>query len=573
MGFKNLKVKFKFSISFTIIICLLLTVGIIGYIDLGIVNKSSDKLYFDAYLGSSNMKQAEIYLTNDRLLFYKITAADNQEQVNLLLTELETNLQNVGMVLEAYGNALVEEEDKNTFDEMQNLSNTYIQSRAAVIELYKQGQWEEAEALMLGQNETDAVPLLAALEKCSAWNDRHAETVNQRIDKADRNGSLQIIVVSIVAIIFAVGVASILGTSILKPIDEIKKLAENVANKDLTYKIPVSYLAQKDEMGELANYIVKMREMLRQTVSRIKEESESLDQQIQSAHASLGTLNKELIDTSSATEQLSAGMEETSASAEHILGVSTVVEESMEEMAQKAEKGYGTAEVIQKRAVQLNQSITQSKEKANTVFGEMKEGLEQALEESKAVEEISQLADAILEITSQTNLLALNASIEAARAGEAGRGFAVVASEIGSLAENSKNTVGKIQEITQAVESAVANLAGRSNGLLNYVATDVAQDYEAMLTAARSYSSDADYMSEMTQDFNNTSKVLLQSTQGIIRSIHEITAAAQNGAEATNYVAGKTSDMSSESDNLIRNMNVVAESSEELSQITKQFIV
>ncbi len=573
MWFKNLKVKIKFSFSFTLIICLLLTVGIIGYVDLGIVNKSSDKLYFDAYLGSSNIKQAETYLTNDRLLFYKITLAENQEQVNQLLMELETNLQNVGAVLQAYADALAEEEDKVTFAEMQNLSNTYIQSRAAVIELYKQGQWEEAEALMLGQNEADAAPLLAALEKCSAWNDQHAESVNKRIDKADRNGTIQIIVVSIVAIVFAIGVASILGGSILKPIAEIKKLAENVANKDLTYKVPNSYLAQKDEMGELANHIVSMREMLRQTVGRLKEEAESLDQQIHSANTSLGTLNTELIGTSAATEQLSAGTEETSASAEHILGVSTTVEESMEDMSQKAEKGYETAEVIHKRAAQLNQSITQSKEKANTVFGEMKEGLEQALEESKAVEEISQLAEAILEITSQTNLLALNASIEAARAGEAGRGFAVVASEIGSLAENSKNTVSKIQEITQKVESAVANLAGRSNGLLNYVATDVAQDYEEMLTAAKSYSSDADYMSEMTQEFNSISKVLLQSTQGIIQSIHEITSAAQSGAEATNYVAGKTSAMSGESDNLIRNMDIVSKSSEELSKITKQFIV
>ena len=56
--------------------------------------------------------------------------------------------------------------------------------------------------------------------------------------------------------------------------------------------------------------------------------------------------------------------------------------------------------------------------------------LNQAIEESKSVDQVNSLTDDILSISAQTNLLALNASIEAARAGEAGKGFAVVADEI-----------------------------------------------------------------------------------------------------------------------------------------------
>lgn len=53
--------------------------------------------------------------------------------------------------------------------------------------------------------------------------------------------------------------------------------------------------------------------------------------------------------------------------------------------------------------------------------------VEDAVEESRSAEKITELTGEILDIASQTNLLALNASIEAARAGEAGKGFAVVA--------------------------------------------------------------------------------------------------------------------------------------------------
>ncbi len=571
MWFRNMKVKAKFSFGFSIISALLLTVGIIGFIDLAIVNTSSDKLYFDAYLGMANMRQAEILLNNDQLILYKMSLEANQEQVDSLLAELDENWDKIQEVLKAYEEVLVEEEDRAAFTEVQNISEAYIQSRTEIIEKYRQGNLDEAINLLNGKYGESVASFMAVLENCSVWNDSHAAKVNARIDKADRNGSIQIISVSLVALIFATGIAAALGTGILKPIEEIKVLSEHVAAKDLTYRIPKKYLERKDEMGTLANDIVQMRENMRQTVMEIKQESEALDIQIQSANVTLGSINRELVDTSEATQKLSAGMEETSASAEYVLDVSNEMEESMGMLAQKADSGYTMAEEIHERAVTLNRNIMDSRNKANKVFGEIKEGLDQALEDSKAVEEISQLAEAILEITSQTNLLALNASIEAARAGESGRGFAVVAGEIGSLAENSENTVSKIQVITKKVNSAVSNLTMRSNDLLNYVATDIMDDYEKMLKATNSYNKDADYMSGMTQDFNGASKQLLTSTQGIIHSIHEISAATQNGAGETSNMAGLSADISGESHGLVQNMKEVEVSSQKLSSITKQF--
>ena len=94
------------------------------------------------------------------------------------------------------------------------------------------------------------------------------------------------------------------------------------------------------------------------------------------------------------------------------------------------------------------------------------------------------MSDSIIRITSQTNLLALNANIEAARAGEAGKGFAVVADEIRKLAEQSKQAVSKIREITGKVEESVNNLSACSNKILDFMSADVSNDYVSMLDIA-----------------------------------------------------------------------------------------
>jgi methyl-accepting chemotaxis protein len=77
----------------------------------------------------------------------------------------------------------------------------------------------------------------------------------------------------------------------------------------------------------------------------------------------------------------------------------------------------------------------------------------------KQAQEIGQIVAAVARIADQTNLLALNAAIEAARARQHGKGFAVVADEVRTLAETSERSASKIQELIDAIRTAVTVIA------------------------------------------------------------------------------------------------------------------
>lgn len=74
---------------------------------------------------------------------------------------------------------------------------------------------------------------------------------------------------------------------------------------------------------------------------------------------------------------------------------------------------------------------------------------------STATKSIAESITEIDFIADQTQLLALNAAIEAARVGEHGRGFAVVAEEVSKLAGRSSRAAVSIQELVNAVQTAM----------------------------------------------------------------------------------------------------------------------
>ena len=244
-------------------------------------------------------------------------------------------------------------------------------------------------------------------------------------------------------------------------------------------------------------------------------------------------------DTSATTEELSAGMEETSATTLTINESSREIENAVSDFTMKVEEGANTSSEISKKAEEMSIKFTDARNKSMDIYSNARGEIESAILSAKEVDKINVLSNAILEISEQTSLLSLNAAIEAARAGESGRGFAVVADEIRKLAENSNETVGEIQNVTNTVISTVEDLVKRINLVMDFLEQDVSKDYEMMVDAVNQYKEDGYYINSIISDLSATSQELLATINTISTSMNEISITVEESTIATTSIAEK----------------------------------
>lgn len=365
----------------------------------------------------------------------------------------------------------------------------------------------------------------------------------------------------------------LIAIDITRALKKISDHIEVIAEGNFATQIDAVSLERKDDFGQLAAAIDKMRESVRRLLTKVKGEANSIDHVVQNIETNVTTLNEEIEDVSATTEELAASTEETAASAEQINTMSQEIEDAAKGIAVRAQDGATEAEEIHKRAQETKDNTVKNRAAVSSMLTEIRSGLEKALEDAKVVDQIGVLAESILTITAQTNLLALNASIEAARAGEAGKGFAVVADEIRMLAEQSKEAVANIQAVTDNVNQAVGNLATDSNRLLDFVDTDIVNSFNQFEEMADAYNMDASRINDLVADFSATSEELVASIDGIMEAIGGITSASNDGAAGTTNIAQRTVSIANGSSEVLNSAKDAATSAEELKKNVGLFVI
>ena len=351
------------------------------------------------------------------------------------------------------------------------------------------------------------------------------------------------VVLNILSIIVAVVIALLtwlfVTKSIYNPIkivlEKLKGISEN--SGDLTQQIDFT---SRDEIGDLAKNFNLMQASLRGLIGGVIGSSEGIGHILTKTAKDINELSLAVDEVNHTTEELSAGMEETAASTENINTSINEMKNIANVLAQKAEDEGEVAKHISIRASITEKKAKDSQSRSHELYKNTMENMKTTTEKSKDLEQITKLANTILQISGQTNLLALNASIEAARAGEHGRGFAVVAEEIRKLAEESEGAVAEIQRVTAIIRGVVDKLTHDSQDVLSFIENNVMKDYEGLVEMSKQYNEDALYYDQKSMELNETSIQLVSSIKNIGDAIEDISVAVNQGATASQDISAKS---------------------------------
>ena len=353
----------------------------------------------------------------------------------------------------------------------------------------------------------------------------------------------------IFAILIATGIIIILAIlKIVRPLQsangQLSKIISYIDSSkgDLTSRININ---SHDEVGELVDGINLFIEKLQEILKSIRSHSENILVSSKEIADKINESGNNTNEVSATMDEIAAAMQEISATVEELSSGSENIFESIIHLTDKINDGNVLTKDIQSRSLNYKTEIENEKTNAVAIINEIKNTLEQSIENSKEAAQIQSLTENILQIASQTNLLSLNASIEAARAGEAGKGFSVVAAQISELAESSRTIAKNIQEISTLVTESVTGLSSDSKKLLEFVNNDVLTDYDKFVAISDNYYNDAVNVNNILEEFTNGTSALKTTMSEMNHGINDISTTIEESANGTNDISSRIRNIAS----------------------------
>ena len=372
----------------------------------------------------------------------------------------------------------------------------------------------------------------------------------------------------IMAIVFVTSALVAVKSIIIPTVDYERKLSEitkkiNEKNGDLTQRITV---CTGDEVGKLVKgvnlFIITLQKIMQDIVSS----SDDLGKSFNKVNESISEVNKNTGDISVAMEEVASTMDTVSTTINVMSESTTKVGEAVNEVTGVTRDIHTHTNQMRSRAEELERTAVANKDGTDKMMSTIMVKLNQAIENSKSVSRVDELTNEILNISSQTNLLALNASIEAARAGAVGKGFSVVADEIRQLADNSRETANKIQNINGIVISAVNELSANANEIIEYISSTILPDYDNYAVSGKQYRADAEAVSSAMDNCLREMDELNDHINSLADQMSQIATSVGECSIGVNTSAGNTSILVEEMKEVFQNV----ESSEKVVQNLKQ---
>ncbi|MDD6629200.1 MAG: methyl-accepting chemotaxis protein [Lachnospiraceae bacterium] len=568
------KIGFKFAVA--IMLLTLISIGALGILarSLTTITTSSQELMNNQVektdlIHSIYEDYLDMYMNMYAHVNTKLAAVMDKRSEEIYATREE-----MWQKMEAYESQITSEEAQTAYDTIKDRLVSFDQCVDSIIEASRKNDKEQANILITNNLSMLNDTIQLNMQKLLEYSAEELKTGKADLQQTAAESEGVILAAMILLVAAAVLVTIIAIRIIVVPIRRmakvINKMIEDIhsGQGELTSRVPVQ---TKDEISTLAKGVNEFLDILQEMIGGVISCGQEIEKQQQNVTAVVDKTNDNASETSSTMEELAASIEEVSSTVAYVNENTKQAEESVEMMIDKAVSGTQFAEEIRNRAQQLQKVAKDSRESAGTMIGEFDSMLQSSIEDSRKIENISNLTGDILSIASKTNLLALNASIEAARAGEAGRGFAVVADEIRVLADNSKETANNIQAISEEVVEAVTVLAENARSLIAFINERILPDYETMERTGEQYLNDSITVDRMMAQIRDSMEQIGGMMRTVVESNDNITGNVQESAQGVMGVVNNTTALADNMKDIIGALEQVSGVINHLSEQTACF--
>ncbi|WP_427109830.1 methyl-accepting chemotaxis protein [Lysinibacillus xylanilyticus] len=567
---KNLSIRRKILTLITSAVMFLLIISGVGFYYIEDMAKKSSEMYDKSLLPIQYIGQlrTDVRAIDSFVLELMITTdANRNTDLQTNISERTEKLNDSIMKFEASYNG--NEDKRKLLESIKSNLDGYFSTMTEVIDLASKNRNEEAYSLyttaMGDYREKVANEARNLMTICS----EDAKQLNKENKQSLSTTILVSAILSVLAIIFFITLATWIARLIVNPVKELQANMLKAGDGDLTVRGTYS---SKDEIGQLTQSFNSMINNIRNTVTKVTETANHV------AEAS-EELNVNAAETTKATEMVANTMETIAhGSVEQLNNVSNTVN-TVNELSTGVQQVAGNAQAVTElsgdslslvinginAANQMNQQMMDITERVN--------GLSDVVDLlGKRSNDIGQIIDSITAIAEQTNLLALNAAIEAARAGEHGNGFAVVADEVRKLAEQSAVSSNQIEvlisetqkDTQKAVESMKLVTAGVNEGIKTTENTRTT--FASIQGAIQSVTMQVEEVSAAVEQMAAGTEEIV----GSMNTIHSITKSTTSGTES---ISATTEEQMASMEEISSSAYALANLAEELRDLAAQFRV
>jgi methyl-accepting chemotaxis protein len=360
-------------------------------------------------------------------------------------------------------------------------------------------------------------------------------------------------------------------------VTELSNVYSKMAEGDLTVRYEITKPDQ--DTKEVYEQIIKLRDAVRGIVINLEKNIGDVNKKMTDMTSTADNANKSIEDASKGVNQIAKNAGEVSENAQKAAEGVDQMSKAMQDMSAAVEEITSSMESVSTQAKSANDSAREGAILADTVNKDMTEittatnnvhGIVKEIE--KQMSDISKIIVLIRDLANQTNLLALNAAIEAARAGEHGRGFAVVASEVKSLAQESRSSAEKIEDMITHLNAATKKATDAMEASHELVNKGVVASAEA-LAAFKKIQSAAETVANSASEVAAATEEQAATTEEITASVHEVAHLIEQTAKEAGDAAAATEESAAALDEITRMIQTVNDIAVEAMNANRRFKV